>query len=113
LYTSKGLVTLNRESFHFNKVRKLVREGAEESDIKEFLKVPALPDGIYEAYEIRELNTMFIAHKAQKDNYSDVATSYEWFDGTAVDDLSKQLGVFSGLYASMREVAEDWPEYLI
>jgi hypothetical protein len=109
LRTSQGMHTLERESFNFNKIKRLLSNNAEEEKILPLLQPPELPDGIYKAYIVPSKNDMYFVHITKSDK--SVNTNYYWLNGEeAPDNLPSK---FAGVYASKEDLILDWPEYTI
>lgn len=111
IHTSQGVKTLNRKSFNFNKIKKLVKNGAAEEDILPLFATPELPDGIYQAYlGGEEKHYMCYSHITEgpegvKELY------YSLTSGAQVS--KKPEDKFMGVYASKADLIADWPEYTI
>ena len=112
LHTSKGLVTLTNRSFNFNKIKNLVDNGAEEDQILPLLEVPELSEGIFEAYELPAVNCIVVMHRSEDEKIP----TYRILDGNSIAEIDiNELSDshFRGVYTSMKEVMEDFPEYVI
>ena len=110
LQLSSGLKHLTNQSFNFHKILRLVREGYAETDIVELLIPPVLTDGCYYAYEYPEQNTMKYVHidDEGRSTTTNLRPTDENFKGTALD-AEKLVGV----YVSLNDLMEEWPEYLL
>lgn len=111
LYLSSGLKTVTRTSFNFHKIQKLISHGAEEQDILPLLEVPPLPNGIYKAYEID--GKMVYTHTSEHGicTTKNLQTNRE--TSTHPEDDETLDSNFVGVYASLEELMDDWPEYLL
>lgn len=111
LKTSNGnMHTLTRESFNFNKIKRLLSNDAPEETIMPLLETPKLPNGIFKAYVNLNNTIMYYQHiKNNKDGT--VTTSMHYIDGKLFDTAAHMK--FVGIYASKEELILDWPEYTI
>lgn len=113
LHFSTGLHTLTRKSFHYNKIKKLIEQGADETTILPLLKFPDLPNGIFEAYEDTKTNKLQYIHI----NPAGIKTVVELKTGkklSLTEEEEKQLQpFFVGVYTSEEDIIEDWPEYML
>lgn len=109
IHTSKGLVTLTRKSFNFNKIKRMLKKGVEEEDIFPLLTTPPLTDGIYEAY----LNTdeQYMCYLHTQETPKGVTQTYLSLNGVQISKLDNDK--FVGIYASKQDLLDDWPEYRI
>lgn len=116
IYLSTGIRTVTRTSFNFNKIKRLINNGANEAQILPLLKIPSLPNGIYEAYtEInKKTNRLVYLHTAPDgvQKLQDFTTGYELTLSPSELILSDDMN-FVGVYASFEALTEDWPEYLL
>jgi hypothetical protein len=108
--TSKGAHTLTRESFNFNKVKRLLSNNAEESVVLPLLATPLLPDGIYKAYVVPSGNEMYYIHFKETPN-QELLKECKQLDGS--DATSSEADKLVGVYASKEDLILDWPEYTI
>lgn len=110
IHTTKGTYTLTRESFNFNKVKRLLSNNVEEEKILPLLEPPVLPDGIYKAYVIPALSEMYYMHITDIPGKGVVKT-YKNLSGN--DIIGSELDKLVGVYASKEDLILDWPEYTI
>lgn len=108
LHTSKGVATLNRKMFNFNKIKRLISNSAAEEKILPLLEPPKLPDGLYEAYLHQD--TMYIKHTC--DTADDCKITWNKAGSKNLTD-SVPDAKFMGVYTSEDELIADWPEYLL
>jgi len=110
LQLSSGLKHLTSQSFNFHKILRLVREGCAETDIIELLIPPVLTDGCYYAYEYPEQSTMKYIHidNEGRSTITSLRPTDESFESMALD-AEKLVGV----YVSLNDLMEEWPEYLL
>ena len=111
LHLSTGLRTIKRRSFNFHKIQKLINEGADVENILPLLEVPPLPNGTYEAYELPE-GKMIYLHTSEKGVQTLNNLVGEKAIPYTLDQLVAELK-FVGIYASIEDLEEDWPEYLL
>lgn len=111
IHMTKGMVTLNRKSFNFNKIKRMLRNDAAEGDILPLLTTPCLNDGIYQAYLIPKENIMFINHLVETP--SGMETTTDWLSRSSDSKFDKDDIKFMGVYASKADLIADWPEYTI
>ena len=109
LYLSIGLRTFGRTSFNFNKIKKLVEEGAPEEEIISLTKIPDLPNGTYEAY-LNKNDQVIYLHTPN----TGVQVLKNLINGGSlgIGMLESDKNQFLGIYASLDDVIEDWPEFL-
>lgn len=90
----------------------MIDNGAEEEDIKDLLKAPKLPNGIYMVYQVPRLNKLYYKHTVYKDGEMD--EYFKWI-GKEVEhwEAIGSEGEFVGNYASYEDIKYDWPEYLL
>lgn len=110
LHTSKGITTLNRRSFNFNKIKTLIKKGAEEADILPLLSIPEMPNGIFELYLHVDSNTMLIKHML----HGGMTTNWSNLNNvsTIINHQEAPLQ-YQGVYVSVEDIMEDWPEYIL
>lgn len=109
LHTSEGMTTLNRKSFNFHRIKKLISEDAEEGEILSLLETPSLPDGLYELYLHPDSDTMAIKHL--KDGGSVTWTNLN--NENTIINTDNPFVEFIGVYASEQDIMADWPEYCL
>ena len=112
--TAMGLSTLDRKSFNFNKIKDLINKGSTETEILPLLKAPELPNGIYEAYLIPEEDKVAIKNTIEVEGHT--TFSVFWLSepqGNTVRHFKESKTKFLGVYSSMEEVTQDWPEYAL
>lgn len=111
LQTSKGPVTLTKKSFNFHKIKRLMQNNATEEEILPLLKIPKLPEGLFQAYVDNE-NKMYYINIVETS--SEILSQTFWLNGNPAMLLpDSQNNVFMGVYASKQELIADWPEYAI
>lgn len=111
LHTTQGVKNLNRKSFNFNKIKRMIKKGAAEEDILPLLITPKLPEGIYQAYIVPEEQAMYYMHIAEHPEEGVVNTSYSL--AGEQKHFTVHSATFVGVYASKSDLIEDWPEYTI
>jgi len=111
LHTSQGIKNLNRKSFNFNKIKRMINKGAAEEDILPLLVTPELPDGIYQAYIVPEEHAMYYMHMTKHPQEGVVHTSYNL--AGEQKHFTAHSATFVGVYASKADLVLDWPEYTI
>lgn len=112
LNTQKGPITLTRKNFNFNKIKNMLKQQKTEEEILPFLEPPNLPEGLYYLYLIPKFNEVFYEHiqdteKGVNTDYKDMSGNYIQYD--SIKEPAKLLGV----YASLKDIIDDWPEYTI
>lgn len=110
LKTSKGIHNFTRKSFNFNKIKKLIQKDAPEEKVLPYLKPPDLVDGIFEAYIDTNIDKMFYKHIEEVNG--NVYSEYYWLGGEP-DYTDEPKEEFVGVYASKKDIIDDWPEYVI
>lgn len=112
IHLPTGLVTLTRKSFNFYKIKKLIGAGITLEELTPLLVTPELPDGIYEAYLMPGTTDMLYMHTST-DGEQKLITLRENKEVTLEKCDKKQLNTgFIGIYASLEDLMDDWPEYL-
>ena len=112
--TAMGLSTLDRKSFNFNKIKDLINKGSAETEVLPLLKVPELPDGIYEAYLIPKEDRVAIKNTIEVEGHT--TFSVFWLSepqGGIVRHFKEAEATFLGVYSSIEEITQDWPEYAL
>lgn len=107
LYTSKGMVTLTTKSFNFHKIKNFLDKNVEEEEILPLLETPELPDGVFEAYLSKD-NQMLYKHFSNDPKKQVRVLKLNDFGADSIEDLT-----FIGVYASKKDLMDDWPEYLL
>jgi hypothetical protein len=110
LHTSKGTSTLTRESFNFNKIKRLLSNNAEEEKILPLLDPPELHDGIYKAYVVPSASEMYYVHYKETAN-QELIKECKQLDGS--NATSSDADKLVGIYTSKEDLILDWPEYTI
>lgn len=110
LHMSKGMITLTRKSFNFNRIKHLLKKGAEEVDILPLLIPPKLDDGIYQANLIVSQNIMYISHL--KETADGLKLEHDYLGRDYVKFLKEDVKCL-GVYTSKLDIITDWPEYTI
>lgn len=98
--------------FNFRKIKKLIDTGANEEAILPLLEIPPLPNGVFEAYEFLEDGQMLYLHidlGGVRKIYDLNKNKEVQLSALAESTLYKN---FAGVYASIEELQDDWPEYL-
>ena len=110
--TLQGTYTLTKESFHFNKIKRLLAKNVSENEILPLLKSPKLSNGVYKAYLILDTKEMYYVHIQNTD--IEIIQEFNMLNGTDFKEITdKQITEFMGIYTSKEELISDWPEYLI
>jgi len=109
IHTSQGAFTLTRESFNFNKVKRLLSNDAEEDKVLPLLTPPELPDGVFKAFLTYSGEVMYILHYQEEDGT--ITTTCQNFNG--VNMAHSPDAKLMGIYASKEDLILDWPEYTI
>jgi len=113
LHTKKGATQVSRSNFNFTKIKNLISKGTDEESLLPLLEPPELPNGVYEAFEVPTLNKMYYKHTSN-DNANFSSYYAEVGAGSANELTTKPAGgVFVGVYASLKDLHYDWPEYLL
>jgi len=107
LYTPQGLKTITKKSFHYHKIQKLVRQGADADEILPLLESPLLLNGLYEAY--LQDDKMIYLHTEENGIQKVVELMTNRLLGETLDETTAE---FMGVYASLDDLMEDWPEYV-
>lgn len=110
LHLSSGLVHLTSSSFNFQKIIRRLKENCREEDIVELLVPPVLTDGCYYAYEYPEHHMMKYVHVG---NTGCVSINNLIPTSNGGDDIPIDEDKLVGVYASLEELMEDWPEYVL
>lgn len=110
LRTSNGMSTLTRKSFNFNKIKRLLKKGAEEEKILPLLEPPKLPNGVFQAYLDLSKKCLMYTNLYEKDGQ--VVHEFYLMDGTPYF-FDPNNSKFMGVYASKADLISDWPEYAI
>ena len=113
LHTQKGATHVTRSNFNFTKIKNMIKKGTDEESLLPLLEPPELPDGIYEAYESIPSAKMYYKHMYSKlDQFSCYYKQLGKNDSTKLDNQPDNC-VFVGVYASLKDLHYDWPEYLV
>jgi hypothetical protein len=115
LHTTKGAVTVNRTSFNFTRIKAMLDKGTlQEYNLLPLLEPPELPDGVFELYESI---TCKLVYKQTRELKGVVYSDYKIVGTeTVMIDISEGLLetlVFLGVYASVKDIMFDYPEYFI
>jgi hypothetical protein len=115
LHTTKGAVTLNRTSFNFNKIKIMLDKGTlQEYNLLPLLEPPELPDGVFELYVPC---TDRLYYKQTREVNGVVKSHYYWVgderEHDMVSDDISSTAKFLGVYASVKDIMFDYPEYFI
>ncbi len=110
VHFSTGLVSLNKYSFNFHKILKLLKADAAEELILPLLKTPVLPNGCYYAYEYPEKGFMTYTHVK-----NDGTTVAHYLNDTSNKTHPTQVleENLVGVFASVEEIMDEYPEYLL
>jgi hypothetical protein len=109
LYTSTGVHQLTNKSLNFHKIKRLILQNKDiaEEEILPYLEKVELKEGLYEAY-LTASKKLVYAH------YADKNSSEAMIYNLSGEEVPSSFTVtFLGVYASLKELMEDWPEYLI
>jgi hypothetical protein len=112
LHLSTGLTTVTLKSFNFHKIKKLINKGAEEAEILPLLETPPLPDGIYEAYPVDSEHFYYLHTSKTGTQQLKRLGNDEVIIALAEEKKTELKPFFAGVYASLEDLEEDWPEYL-
>lgn len=109
---STHMEVIEPKRFYFRKIKKLIDTGADEASILPLLKIPPLPNGVFEAYEFPEDGQLLYLHidLAGVRTVRDLNSHKEVHLSSEAE--SKLYQNFAGVYASIEELQDDWPEYL-
>ena len=113
-----GVRTINRKSFNYNKIKNLLEvSDTTTAELVPLLRVPDLPNGVYEAYLSVSVGKMYYIHTNEDDMKGPVSNT-KWLDGKGYDRYGGAPGSgtkdeFLGVYASVADLVEDWPEYVL
>lgn len=111
LKTSKGSQQLSPRSFNYNKLKRLLEEGAEEEEVLPLLEPVDLPDGVFEAFLVPATNEFYYIHMVDSETEGCVSKTY-WTSRNpeGVNAKDKRL---LGVYTSLGDLKMDWPEYFV
>jgi hypothetical protein len=108
LSTSKGMRTINKYNFNYQKIKALLSIDSDDSIIEELLKPPETPNGIYYLYTIKDETKLGIKHVNQD------IVSYNILSENSTYDFKNFVSEeFLGVYTSIDNIFRDWPEYVI
>lgn len=110
LQTSKGPVSVTRESFNYVAVQRKLAKGCTEGEILPLLETPPLPEGKYRVYIDSKNNKIVYVHYTQ-DEQKRITCATKDLEGNPQEITPTTT--FVGMYASMSDIAEDWPEYTL
>lgn len=94
----------NKNSFNFHKIKKLISNKASKEEILPLLTTPKLPNGIFKAY-VNSKNELYYINVTNKEK-NIYMLKKDADVSTGADDN------FLGVYASVKDIIADWPEYL-
>lgn len=112
LQLSTHMEVIEPKRFYFRKIKKLIDAGTEEETILPLLQIPPLPNGVFEAYEFPDDGQMLYLHidlKGTRKIYDLNRNQEVTLSSEAESNLYQN---FAGVYASIEELQDDWPEYL-
>ena len=110
LYLSNELKRVSRTSFNYHKIQKLVKKGASEAEILPLLEVPHLPDGTYEAYKANTTTMLYLHTMVDGIQRLRILHNDRLQDMTRLEEKDVE---YMGIYASLEDLMEDWPEFLL
>lgn len=106
LQTSKGPVSVTRESFNYVAIQRKLKAGCTEEDIAPLLATPTLVEGRYKVYINTEEDKLVYEHY----NLNGIKHTKD----LAGNDVNiADVNTYIGAYANMCSILEDWPEYAI
>lgn len=108
LQTRDGPKSINRDTFNFNKILKVLFSDDHDEDLlHKLLETPDAPNGIYKAY-VKD-SSLVIEHKLVIEG--NVAHSITSVSGSPA--MITESYTYLGSYVSKQELLEDWPEYVM
>ena len=113
LNTLRGTAVVSNRSFNYHKIKKLLKKGAKGKEILPLLEQPAMPDGIYEAFLIENKNLMYYIHTTTTNTGGPTSTVRCLNGDNHVSNVNAEQGNFVGMYLSVKDILEDWPEYAL
>lgn len=112
--TSNGVFTINDRSFNYNAIVNLLKDKdveGKEDKVLTLLERPDTPNGVFEAYISEKKNKMYYIQSVDTYKRGPVSTA-RYINGGSIS-YADELGVstFLGVYASIEDIINDWPEY--
>lgn len=107
LQTSGGPRSVTRESFNYVTIQRKLLKGCTEEDILPLLDIPELPNGRYKVYI--DSSTNELVYKHYTNDYTTTCLNLKGEKSSYI----KPTATFVGMYASIEDILEDWPEYVL
>lgn len=111
--TLAGTRVISNRNFNYKKIKTLLEEGAKSKEILPLLEEPAMPDGMYEVFLLEEENLMYYLHTITTDTGGPVSTVKCLNGATELRDDYASRAKFAGVYVSVEDIIDDWPEYAL
>ena len=111
--TLAGTKVISNRNFNYKKIKTLLENGAKSKDIFPLLEEPAMPDGMYEVFLLEEENIMYYLHTTTTDTGGPISSRTRLDGKTSLSDDHASRAKFAGVYVSVDDIIEDWPEYAL
>lgn len=108
LQLSTGPITISPLTYNYNAICKLLPHTTDEQDILDLLKTPEFPYGVFYLYNHADRYIVRNHHNYGTDNYEIRDAAFSMQVPSVPDDIT-----LLGIYTSLDEIRNDYPELFI